>query len=387
MPRSKRIEDYFTIELQKLRPNEASPVPLHLYFPVNQHIITWRAEAELITQDFLANYLKKGISKLWIHNDDREAFERYLNPPKPLSAAAKIGEKLAEKINDPELPEERKKEEVQNIAQQLLAQAGRPTSLEVQKKVNEQIRETVAELIRDVFDETRAAAKEQFDEIWQLANIDPDFEHGLNVSTFAVIFAMAFGRIERGLLADLAYAGLIHDIGMCQIPAEVTDKTWKAFGPEDLSIYSGHVDAGIAIVNFFASPSSAAPSDPSAQDPGKIIVPDRVKSIMSQHHEKFDGTGYPRAYKGFQVDDISQLLAIADILDSFASGQWDGERRTLAQTFDLLEGLEKARTFPEYFNPDVFSAVVQWIRSASANAAKENAVQIAQDQAKKLIGA
>lgn len=384
MPRSKRIEDYFEIELDRLRPDEELPVALHLYFPASQHIITWREPFETITSEFLEKNRSKGVLKLWIHKEDQEGFERYLKnePADTFGSAAKVGRKLAETLFDPILPEDRKKEETQNIAQQLLKEAGRPSSVDAQKRVNDQIREAVAEVIRDVFDETRAAAKQQFDEIWELANIDPEFEHGLNVSTFAVIFAMAFGRIERGLLADLAYAGLIHDIGLCQVPAEVTDKAWKVFSPEDLESYSGHVDAGIAIVNYFASPSESE-----QQSSSRLIVPERVKSIMGQHHEKFDGTGYPRAYKGFQVDDISQLLAIADILDSFASGQWDGEKRTLAKTFDLLEGLEKARTFPEYFNPDVFAAVVQWIRSAGANAAKANAVEIAQDQAKKLVGA
>ena len=49
----------------------------------------------------------------------------------------------------------------------------------------------------------------QVHDLLKLADADVDLEHAVNVSTFAVIFAMAFGRIDEGLLSDLALALLL----------------------------------------------------------------------------------------------------------------------------------------------------------------------------------
>jgi HD-GYP domain-containing protein (c-di-GMP phosphodiesterase class II) len=108
-----------------------------------------------------------------------------------------------------------------------------------------------------------------------------------------------------------------------------------------------------------------------------------VLAILSQHHEKFDGTGYPKGLKGFSVDDISQLLSIADLVDTVGSGHWDGKERTLKETLEEIETMEKSRTFPEHFNPEVYAAVMRWVRSIPdprADQGLRSAAQVVRDE-------
>jgi response regulator RpfG family c-di-GMP phosphodiesterase len=110
-----------------------------------------------------------------------------------------------------------------------------------------------------------------------------------------------------------------------------------------------------------------------------------VKTIIFQHHEKFDGSGYPKKIQGFKVDDISQLLAIADLLDTIVSGQFDGTPKTLKEAFDAIERSEKLRTFPEYFNPDVYSAVLKWTKNTLTGQSARTAIEAIRSQTLKLI--
>ncbi|MCM2279516.1 MAG: HD domain-containing protein [Oligoflexia bacterium] len=375
MPKSRNIEDFVSGNLADLKAGEPLPCDIHLYFPQSMHLMLWRTAGDLVTDAFLEKNRAKGIEKFWVYRGDSERYEAYVNPPQaresvtaPAHTIEVLGQHIGETLGTAELPEEAKAERIGNLAQEMLRQSAQPDSHRTQNLTNLALREAVSELLEDLLDRTGQTARHQIAEIWKLASADPDFEHAANVSTFAVLFAMAFGRIDAELLADLALAGLLHDIGMTQLDAHLAGKAWNTFKPEEQRAYAAHVSASLELIQQFAPE-----------------IPARVKTLISQHHEKFDGSGYPRKLNGFQIDDVAQLLAMADILDSFASGQWDGSRRTLKETFAMLEGLEQARTFPEYFNPDVFSAVISWIRSAAAADARKSALNLVETQAAQLL--
>jgi HD-GYP domain-containing protein (c-di-GMP phosphodiesterase class II) len=205
-------------------------------------------------------------------------------------------------------------------------------------------------------------------EALRLAEIDPDLEHAVNVATYAAIFAMAFGKIDPGLIADLALAGLLHDVGVCRVDAGLAAAAWKNFRNDQRTVYADHVEGSLALIHQYAPQ-----------------VPDRVKLIIHQHHEKFDGTGYPRRLSGFQIDDVAQLVSMSDFLHAMTTGKWDGQERTLRESFETLEKLEKARTFPEYFNPDVYAIVIGWIRSSLNNEVSGKAADVVLQQVKDVM--
>ena len=76
---------------------------------------------------------------------------------------------------------------------------------------------------------------------------------------------------------------------------------------------------------------------------------------------------------------------MSDTVDTVCTGQWDGDIRTLSQSFEFLEKLEKSSNFPEYFNPEVFGMVVTWIKSGKAEEFKDEAVSVVADQVKNVV--
>ena len=125
------------------------------------------------------------------------------------------------------------------------------------------------------------------------------YSHAANVATFASMFAIGTGI---GNPEHLAMAGLLHDIGLAEVSVEILNKAESEWTPEEVAIYRKHPEAS---VNLMKS--------------RKLIVSDLVTRIVVQHHERFDGTGYPRGLSGNKICEEAQLLQLADRFDYLTS--------------------------------------------------------------------
>ncbi len=114
--------------------------------------------------------------------------------------------------------------------------------------------------------------------------------------------AAAIGA-ELGLDADrqegLQMAGLLHDIGKIAIPAEILSKPAKLSAVEFMLI-QGHALQGYEVLKGigFAWP---------------------VAEVALQHHERMDGSGYPRGLKGEAILLEARIMAVADVVEAMSS--------------------------------------------------------------------
>jgi|GEM_PF-1234597 len=374
--RSKEIGDYVSVHFGLVRAEEPLPVDLHLYFSLSSHLMIWKSEGEFLSKDFIDRYLRRGIEQVWIHKDDETQWNVYIVPPDDLFAAAtpaselksesaaevtvpvegkavspraartQEGALIAAALTSPALDHDQRKAIVQEAARAVLRDLTTPETTAAQAEADHKAWLTIQDVLDAIAEQTESAVADT----WKLARIDPDLEHSVNVATYAVIFAMAFGKIESDLISDLALAGLLHDLGVSQVPASLVAIPWKQMRNDQTFPYSQHVQFGVEILKAHAPALNT-----------------RIQAVIHQHHEKFDGTGYPQQLGGFKIDDVTQLVSMADLLHAMSSGHWDGEERPLKESFETLEKLEKARTFPEFFNPDVYTSVIRWIRHAANN--------------------
>jgi PAS domain S-box-containing protein len=98
---------------------------------------------------------------------------------------------------------------------------------------------------------------------------------------------------------NLNLIGLIHDIGKIGIPAEILTKPTK-LSQVEYDLVKTHVNIGYDIlkgVNF--------------------LIP--IADVVHEHHERFDGTGYPMAMKGDQILLEARIIAVADVIESMSA--------------------------------------------------------------------
>ena len=114
--------------------------------------------------------------------------------------------------------------------------------------------------------------------------------------------ATAIGR-EMGLGADalegLRLAALIHDIGKISVPAEILAKPGR-LSEVEFNLIKQHVQAGYDIL---------APIDFGRP----------VAEIVLQHHERLDGSGYPRGLSGEEFLQEARILSVADVVEAMSS--------------------------------------------------------------------
>jgi putative nucleotidyltransferase with HDIG domain len=122
--------------------------------------------------------------------------------------------------------------------------------------------------------------------------------HSERITKLALKIGGALG-ISPKELDTLRCAGLLHDIGKIGVPADILEKTGKLTDHEKQLIYE-HVRLGARILEPIAAFAE--------------IIP-----IVLQHHERFDGKGYPGGLAGEAIHLGARILAVADTFDALTS--------------------------------------------------------------------
>ncbi|WP_375752525.1 HD-GYP domain-containing protein [Vibrio sp. HN007] len=133
-----------------------------------------------------------------------------------------------------------------------------------------------------------------------LMNGKSEFEdiyfHSLNVSILAMMIAKSKGLSSRQI-KEVAFGALFHDIGKIKIPTAILRKTTPLSEPESnyLKLHTKYgFDMAEGIDGFPAS----------------------AKNIITQHHELTDGSGYPDGKKEKDIDELAQIVAVANAYDN-----------------------------------------------------------------------
>lgn len=117
--------------------------------------------------------------------------------------------------------------------------------------------------------------------------------HSLRVATYLAMFGRATGA-AKGTWMSMIMAGLLHDLGKIEIPFQILNKP-GTITFDDRTLLKGHVACTLDMLN---------------KTPG---VPSLVQVMISQHHERIDGSGYPKGLSGEAISTHSRLLAVVDV--------------------------------------------------------------------------
>jgi len=125
------------------------------------------------------------------------------------------------------------------------------------------------------------------------------FMHSVSVSGLMASFALDRG-MERERIKQVVLGGLLHDVGKMKVPLEILNKPDK-LTDDEFKIMKGHAQLSIDLL---------------ANTPG--LTADAL-DVAAMHHERFDGTGYPKGLKGDEISEVGQMSAIVDVYDALTS--------------------------------------------------------------------
>lgn len=142
--------------------------------------------------------------------------------------------------------------------------------------------------------------------------------HSVRVAVICMIIGKLLGFTKDNII-ELGIAGLLHDIG-------------KLFMPIDIIVKPGRLNEIERVLINSHSASSAY----YLRENYKSISEDVIWGV-AEHHERLDGTGYPRHLKGDEISLIGRIIAIADIFEAYSSNRSYHKERTMAETVEFIQ--------------------------------------------------
>lgn len=141
-------------------------------------------------------------------------------------------------------------------------------------------------------------------------------EHCLNVCILAIAFGRHLGMSEPEL-EKIGLCGLLHDVGKMRVPSEVLNKAEKLTDKE-FNMIKAHTVHGRNLL--MASPG----------------IPNSTIDVAYSHHEKMDGTGYPRALKSSGISEFAKIIAIVDAYDAMTADRCYSESIPSTESLKII---------------------------------------------------
>ncbi|EMQ2876065.1 HD-GYP domain-containing protein [Vibrio navarrensis] len=144
-----------------------------------------------------------------------------------------------------------------------------------------------------------------------LMNGKSEFEdiyfHSLNVSVIAMMIGRAKG-FDAERLKEVSFAALFHDIGKIKVPSAIIRKQTPLTEPE-FNYLKLHTKYGVDLASTIGD------------------FPESAKLVIAQHHEMNDGSGYPEGLKGADIDELTQVIAVANAFDNLCHHNVQSEQK------------------------------------------------------------
>lgn len=146
------------------------------------------------------------------------------------------------------------------------------------------------------------------------------YVHSLRVATYLTMFGHAIGMRGDELLT-LATGGMLHDVGKTVTPQDVLNKSSK-LDDEEWQCMKQHVDNSSRV--YDTTPE----------------ITHGIRIIGEQHHEKLDGSGYPKGLKGNELNELARMSVICDIFGALTDERSYKEAFPPEMAFEILEEMD-----------------------------------------------
>lgn len=269
-------DDHFSrIRIDEFFSSQAVLFDVYIKLGDNKYLKILHA-GDTFSKERLDKYkVDKKIDSLYFHNNDRRKFIQYNNF---------LTRKLIDNNN---VPVYNKVNVLKNVTEKFIEEAFvsgvKPQVVEQGKEVCE----TVFKLIESQDD--------LYSVLRSYQNFDPTaYSHAFLVTLYSTAIIKQFEWQSKSTIETTAMACMFHDIGKTLLPKELILMKTKDMTPEQLEEYKKHPELGFQIVENNRGLNNS------------------VKQIILQHHEAFDGTGFPFQKKGSKILTLANIVCLAD---------------------------------------------------------------------------
>jgi HD-GYP domain-containing protein (c-di-GMP phosphodiesterase class II) len=288
---------------------------LYVNLPLNQKYILYRKKGGTLASSKLEMLSSNNLTNFFIQKEDYQEFVKYV----ALRIKSLVGSE----------PGADTKKVMLNTARAVLSSTFSENNPAVTNALISNLNDITVVIIDSILDTSSTYNKKTFQKFSALAQKGSDFQkHPVNVTSLMVLLTFGIGYNNDKILSDVAMAGLLHDIGLSKLPPRVIS---RSHNPSLLNQYDRH--------GLYRHPEYAI----QILKEKKVKVSPLLETLILQHHEEFSGFGYPKGLRGYNVNELAQVLRVADELDQLIAQGYSSNGNLKIRVTELLDHFHREK--------------------------------------------
>lgn len=176
------------------------------------------------------------------------------------------------------------------------------------------------------------------------------YDHSINVSMYCITIYRAINpKATRKELVHAGLGGLLHDLGKIKIPTNILNNP-GGLSDDDYQVIKKHPDFGLELL-----------LEGHCKVEGDIDLR-IIARVVHEHHENYDGTGYPAKLKGKeQIHLLARVCTIADFFDAITTKRSYNEVLPVHEAMNTMRRFKGTKLDPDIF--DIFDQHVRYVRA------------------------
>lgn len=247
----------------------------------------------------LAQYISKGVQELYIQESDLPAYKDFVARPAHVIFA------------DPATSQETKIATLINMTEQNMAEVF--TQLNVNNETAEGSRRVINGYVKLMTTQPQSLAML----LKLVSHGEYMYYHSIAVAIFSMFIAKASGQFNQRMMEFVGMGGFLHDIGMTQLDKDIVE-TSKTYEEEDVAAMQEHPQIGLKMLETATN------------------IPEEVRYIVYQHHERPGGGGYPNKLHSAVIYYPAKIVAIADAFSALISKRPHRPAFTVEKAIEIL---------------------------------------------------
>lgn len=300
------VDSLSRVNVVELEWSEALPFDLFVCLPHNRKIIQYRQKGQSLDERTLEKFRQHKDYSIYIKKNELSTYYSY------------TAQVLSRLKNDGRLSKIEKEKKLSSEVQKILGNLFSHPSTD--EREGQEMVENVRKVLTHI-DGANTPQKEYSNVLMELAAQNmTNYTHCRNVATYCALFGMALGFHEP---ETLQMGGFLHDIGMSDMDPKLLLKPWTEMTDDEKEVVKRHTANGAMAIQF-----------------KKMKVSDRVMKMITQHHERADGSGYPFGLKGEEIDVYAKICAFADEFDELTSMRFGHKTSSPLEAMKRIAGLD-----------------------------------------------
>jgi HD-GYP domain-containing protein (c-di-GMP phosphodiesterase class II) len=252
-------------------------------------------------QDKVRRLIESGASnqEFYIHEEDIAKYHQQAT------------QSLRKLITDPQIPLKEKTEKIYDVSQEVMKDF-------FEYSASEKILQSSEELI-EIMESCLFTNEAGFHSIAMITNKDYyTYTHSVNVGLYCLAYGMRT-KMSPSDTKDLGLGGMLHDVGKSKIAQSIINKNGK-LTDEEFAAMKNHSSIGKEILQSMRCYKTP------------------VVEMANQHHEKFNGNGYPNGLVGEEISMFARICKVMDVYDALTTRR---SYKKAIHPFEALTIMEK----------------------------------------------